>query len=128
MPCLLFFSLLGCAKHRAWNKHPNKMKNNLPSEMTLKCAISESSMSVVSGEISASVCRGAVGPLGGPVPEISKLRATHYELRDFSPSISYFWLEQLRKQSICKQKFTKHIMGVAESRDKGEGRERALVT
>ena len=46
---------------------------------------------------------------------IVKLQATHYELREFSSSIAYFWLEWLGMQSICKQKFTKHIMEITES-------------
>ena len=46
---------------------------------------------------------------------MSKLLATHYELREFSSSIAYFRLEWLRMQSICKQKFIKHIMGITES-------------
>ena len=37
---------------------------------------------------------------------ITKLWATHYELREFSLSIAYLWLEWLRMRSIYKQKFT----------------------
>ena len=46
---------------------------------------------------------------------VNKLRATHYGLLEFSLSIAYFCLEWLGAQSICKQKFTKHIMEIAES-------------
>ena len=44
-----------------------------------------------------------------------KLRATRNELREFSSSVAYFWLDWRRTQSIHKQKFTKHIMGKTES-------------
>ena len=47
-----------------------------------------------------------------------KLRATHYELREFSSSIgsiAFSWREWLGTQSIFKQKFTKHILGITES-------------
>ena len=44
-----------------------------------------------------------------------KAWAAHYELREFSSSIAYFWLEWLGALSICKQKFTKHIMKITQS-------------
>ena len=44
-------------------------------------------------------------------------RTAHYELREFSSTIAYFWLAWLGTQSICKQKFTKHIMEITESKD-----------
>ena len=46
---------------------------------------------------------------------MTKLRATHYEVREFFSSIAYIWLEWLRMQSFCKP-FTKHIMEITESR------------